>query len=179
MAPGLCPVPLLPHLAGCRTWGTRPKGNEAGPGAPEIPGAAGRWVASPPPQGRGATSPSAMCHRRGPRCGCRCAGGRRRRAARPYLAISAPPGPHPQPGKPRPGQSRPARPPGLSHRPGGGWGGVTDGGPGALLALFSQRGRRLAGGTKGRGRGGTCLHYPPPEVPRLRGGSGRPGACGP
>ena len=139
--------PSLLHFAVGRAPGARPEGrgeSGAGPGNPEIPGAPphlGRLPAPPPrragatrgwggrsrPAWRGVWGGSRFLFRgcvtggrRGSRCRRRCAAGGRRRAARPYLAISAPPEPRPPPGKPQPGQPRPRPPPALSHRPGGG-----------------------------------------------------------
>lgn len=115
---------LLPHLAVARTpgaplkcrrgkWGGAQEPRDSR-GSPSI----GRHPPQPQELGCGWGGElfplPPLCHRRGEsRCGRRCAGGARRRAARPYLAISAPPG------KPRPRQSCPRPPPALSHPPGG------------------------------------------------------------
>ncbi|XP_045842248.1 translation initiation factor IF-2-like [Meles meles] len=156
-----------------RQWG--------GPGAPNSPRDPRRRAG----EGR-ARLPLPRCVTGGgtARCGRRCAagGGGARGAVRPYLAIWAPREPRPPPGKPRPGQPRPRPPPALSHRPGGG-GSNGRGAPGALLALFSQGGRRLAGGTKGRWRaagagaeGASPSPAPTPGCPRPRGSAAGPAA---
>lgn len=116
------PSTPLPHLAVARTPGARLKGSwGAGPGNPKNLGVPFHRPPSPHPQrlgrrgGRELFPLPPLCHRRGGGAKVRpqvCGRGAAARA-RPYLAISAPPG------KPRPRQSRPRPPRALSHRPGG------------------------------------------------------------
>lgn len=112
-----------------------------------------------------------------------CGGGRRhaRRGAAIFGDFGAAE-PRPPLGKPRPGQPRPRPPPALSHRPGGG-GSNGLGALGALLALFSQGGSRLAGGTKGRWRaagagaeGVAAVPHLHPRFPRPRSSAAGPAA---
>ncbi|XP_047562768.1 translation initiation factor IF-2-like isoform X2 [Lutra lutra] len=175
-------APCSPRGAGCSAPGSRRLVGR-GPGAPNSPREPPRRAAG---EGR-ALLPLPRCVTGGggtARCGRRCAagGGGARGAVRPYLAIWAPREPRPPPGKPRPGQPRPRPPPALSHRPGGG-GSNGRGAPGALLALFSQGGRRLAGGTKGRWRaagagaeGASPSPAPTPGSPRPRCSAAGPAA---
>lgn len=144
--PSAPPASLL-HL------GRQVRGQSRGEVGGRDSGVPPRWVADPPPAGLGGGGrvPARGCAPGGGGAGVqvrpRVGGGRGTcgRAARPYLAISAPPG------KPRPGRPVPPAAAGLSHWPGGD--GSNGRAPGALLALFSHGGRRLACGPRGGGGG--------------------------
>lgn len=173
------PPPFLrPHLAVRGTPVLSPRVAEvsgAGPGSPDLPPPRGAGL-----RGRGgryflfrSVSPAGGVGGHGKVRPQVCGGGRRhaRRGAAIFGDFGAAE-PRPPPGKPRPGQPRPRPPPALSHRPGGG-GSNGRGALGALLALFSQGGSRLAGGTKGRWRaagagaeGVAAVPHPHPRSPR-------------
>lgn len=137
------------------TWAARCAARVAGRWGAGIPGSPPGGSRIPHPQdweaGGGGRVPARGCAPGGGGAGVQVrpqvGGGRGTcgRAARPYLAISAPPG------KPRPGRPVPPAAAGLSHWPGGD--GSNGRAPGALLALFSHGGRRLACGPRGGGGG--------------------------
>lgn len=167
--PSAPPASLL-HL------GRQVRGQSRGEVGGRDSGVPPRWVADPPPAGLGGGGrvPARGCAPGGGGAGVQVrpqvGGGRGTcgRAARPYLAISAPPG------KPRPGRPVPPAAAGLSHWPGGD--GSNGRAPGALLALFSHGGRRLACGPRGGGGGAGEPAAPGPQGvsdPRGPGAAGR------
>ncbi|XP_039332208.1 uncharacterized protein LOC120366832 [Saimiri boliviensis] len=172
------PPPKLLCLGGAERRGPRarpPSSHVADPGPPDPwpprpPHGPSRGEWAPPRAGPGSDFLfRGRVTRRGQRCG---PGARRRAAARPYLAISALPEPRPPRREARPwaAPSPPAAGP-ESRRAGGG-----SNGRGALLALFSQGGRRLARGTKWRRRSSPRARG---AARRLRGGRAGAGRGGP
>ncbi|XP_033038501.1 translation initiation factor IF-2 [Trachypithecus francoisi] len=181
-APGASPrpPPFFPTLQtrgrqghGGGAGASRPRGSPPPPG-PEPQGGARRGRRP----GRGTGSDFLLCGRvtrRGSRCG---PGARRGAAARPYLAISAPPEPRPPPpGSPARGSAVPARRRPESRRTGGGSNGRGAPARRSWPYLVKEAADWRAGQRGGGGAAPGCWSGPAP--PRGWGGSRAWGASAP